>query len=283
MSCIAPDRAQVPFLVSGTWRACDALMGGGQVGPVCLTGHAVLDAHLAGGGWPLGGVVEVLQDTPSPLPWALVAPALRHWLAERPPPGAEAHPQLVLVGSPGMPLASAWRARGLSPRQWVQINTADPARRLWACEQALACPSVGAVLAWLPQASFAALRRLQLAASRQGGLVWVCRPEAARTQPSPAVVRLLLSAGTQPGHLCVHILKHRGAAVAQPLDLPLADARVQAWLDAARWRQAQRRRAADLSVARSQAIPLAVPQTLSQAPSHVQAPVLDRPAVATLA
>lgn len=283
MSISQASSGRAPVQVPGTWRACEAAGAGASPEPVCPTGHAVLDAHLAGGGWPLGGVVEVLQDTPGPLPWALVAPALRRWLAHRPPPAPEAHSRLVLVGPSGVPLAAAWRAQGLNPGQWVQVNTADPARRLWACEQALACPSVGAVLAWLPQASFAALRRLQLAASRQGGLVWVCRPESARTQPSPAVVRLLLSAGTQPGHLCVHILKHRGAAVAQPLDLPLADARVQAWLDAARWRQAQRRRAADLAVARSQALPLSVPQALSLAPSHAQVPVLDRPAVATLA
>jgi protein ImuA len=279
MSCSAADRVQVPLPVPGTWRACDAPGGGAPVGPVCPTGHAVLDAHLAGGGWPLGGVVEVLQDVPGPQAWSLVAPALWGALTRLPQPGVEPRQRLVLVGVPAVPLALAWQARGLSPTQWVQVHTTDPARRLWACEQALACPEVGAVLAWLPQASFAALRRLQLAASRHGGLVWVCRPEAARTQPSPAVVRLLLSAGTQPGHLRVHILKHRGAAVAQPLDLPLADARVQAWLDAARWRQAQRRRAADLSVARSLAVPQAVPQVLP----HAQAPVLDRPAMAPLA
>jgi protein ImuA len=228
-------------------------------------------------------VVELLQDVPGPQAWSLVAPALWGALTQPPPPGVEPRQRLVLVGVPAVPLASAWRARGLPPEHWVQVHTADPARRLWACEQALACPEVGAVLAWLPQASFAALRRLQLAASRHGGLVWVCRPEAARTQPSPAVVRLLLSVGMQPGHWRVHILKHRGAAVAQPLDLPLADARVQAWLDAARWRQAQRRRAADLSVARSLAVPQVVPLAVPLAFTHAQAPVLDRPAMAPLA
>jgi protein ImuA len=40
----------------------------------------------------------------------------------------------------------------------------DAAARVWACEQALRCAGVSAVLAWLPQVRPEQLRRLQMAA-----------------------------------------------------------------------------------------------------------------------
>lgn len=234
------------------------------------TGHAALDACLAGGGWPLGGLVEVLQEAGGgPQAWSLVMPALRSWLGQAPPPGQAPRNRLVLVGPPGTPVAGGLAARGLAPVQWVQVQTPDPARRLWACEQALACSEVGGVLAWVPQASFLALRRLQLAAARHGGLLWVCRPASARAQPSPAVVRLALQVGAAPGHLAVQVLKHRGPPVPGPVDLPLADPAVQAWLAAARWRQAQRRQGAWPSVGAE--------------PAHAADRLLDRVVVPHLA
>ena len=54
-----------------------------------------------------------------------------------------------------------------------------PAARLWACEQALRCAEVAAVLAWLPRARVGELRRLQLAAAQHESLLFVFRPESA--------------------------------------------------------------------------------------------------------
>jgi hypothetical protein len=61
---------------------------------------------------------------------------------------------------------------------------------LWACEQALRCADIAAVLAWLPQARVGDLRRLQLAAAQHEGLLFVFRPESVAQSASPARLRL---------------------------------------------------------------------------------------------
>jgi protein ImuA len=63
---------------------------------------------------------------------------------------------------------------------WIRSEAA--AARLWACERALRCADVAAVLAWLPQARIGDLRRLQLAAAQRESLLFVLRP-AASTSP----------------------------------------------------------------------------------------------------
>lgn len=189
---------------------------------VCATGHAALDAVLPGGGWPLGALVELLQQAPVQAVWTLLAPAL-----------AALDGAVVLVGAPLPPFAPALEAQGLAAQRllWVSADTA--AERAWAAEQALACADVGAVLLWLHEAppsvrppiatagsSAAALlaarrnpsaarsaaragtgeahppsrllRRLHLAAQGRGKLLVALRPEDARHTPSCAVLRLAL-------------------------------------------------------------------------------------------
>lgn len=207
-ACARPD----------VWRA-DALSA--APARVCATGHAALDAVLPGGGWPLGALVELLQQAPVQAVWRLLAPAL-----------ATLDGAVVLVGAPLPPFAPALEAQGLAAQRllWVRADTA--AERAWAAEQALACAEVGAVLLWLHEAppsvrppiatagSSAAvplaarrnpsvrsaaragtgeapspsrlLRRLHLAAQGRGKLLVALRPEAARHTPSCAVLRLAL-------------------------------------------------------------------------------------------
>lgn len=206
-ACARPD----------VWRA-DALSA--APARVCATGHAALDAVLPGGGWPLGALVELLQQAPAQAVWRLLAPAL-----------ATLDGAVVLVGAPLPPFAPALEAQGLAAQRllWVCADTA--AERAWAAEQALACAEVGAVLLWLheappsvrppiataesaagplaarrnPRPRSAAragtgeapspsllLRRLHLAAQGRGKLLVALRPEAARHTPSCAVLRLAL-------------------------------------------------------------------------------------------
>ncbi|MEW6464466.1 MAG: hypothetical protein AB1434_01060 [Pseudomonadota bacterium] len=207
-ACARPD----------VWRA-DALSA--APARVCASGHAALDAVLPGGGWPLGALVELLQQAPVQAVWRLLAPAL-----------ATLDGAVVLVGAPLPPFAPALEAQGLAAQRllWVRADTA--AERAWAAEQALACAEVGAVLLWLHEAppsvrppiatagaSAAAplaarrnpsaraavrpgtgeapspsrlLRRLHLAAQGRGKLLVALRPEAARHTPSCAVLRLAL-------------------------------------------------------------------------------------------
>jgi protein ImuA len=213
----------------------------------CLaTGHAVLDAQLPGGGWPVGSLVEVLQAEPGRHDWQLLLPSLATAAA------AQAGP-VVLVEPPHPPFGPALAAQGLPAERLLCVHGPKPAARLWAAEQALRCADVAAVLAWLPQVKNAELRRLHLAASQHHKLLFVFRGLHARNESSPARVRLLLE-GTDD--LQVRILKRRGPPLETPLQLPAQPARLQALL----------------ASRRGNAVPAALPATPTRSRSHV----LDR-------
>jgi len=192
--------------------------------PVLPTGHGTLDAHLPGGGWPVGSLVEVLQARPELHAWQLVLPALAQAVR------AQAGP-VVLVSPPMLPFGPSLAAQGLPGERLLCVNTSQPAARQWAAEQALRCAGVAAVLAWLPQVRADALRRLHLAAQQHGKLLFVFRGLNARHESSPARLRLMVD-GTAT--LDVHILKRRGPPLTAPLVLPAHPPRLAALLAARR-------------------------------------------------
>src|SRR6059058_5856993 len=108
------------------------------------TGHAALDAHLPGRGWPLGCLVEVLQSEGQQHVWALLGPGLSAALASGDP--------AVLVHPPYQPFGPCLRAQGIAPERLLLVTAERPSLRLWATEQALRCGDVSAVVAWLPHA-----------------------------------------------------------------------------------------------------------------------------------
>jgi protein ImuA len=185
--------------------------------PVLATGDAALDAQLPGGGWPVGALTEILQPPGVHSEWRLLLPALAR----------SSLGNVVLVGAPHLPFAPALAAQGLALQRMLWVKAQPVASRLWACEQALRCAEVHAVLAWLPQARSEQLRRLQMAASDYSKLLFVMRPEAAQDEASPAVLRLhvqpqsatptRLSERQGVDGLHVHVLKRRGP----PLELPV--------------------------------------------------------------
>jgi len=188
------------------------------------TGDALLDAHLPGGGWPVGALTELLQTPGVHNEWRLLAPAL----------ACCGVGPVVLVAPPHLPFAPALAAQGVAARRllWFKLPpTPEPtpgargasalrtsATPLWATEQALRCAPVDAVLAWLPQARADQLRRLQLAAAEHHKLLFVMRSDQARQDASPAALRLLLSANPDGG-LCIDLLKRRGPPLENPLHL----------------------------------------------------------------
>ena len=234
------------------WRA-DELAS--PVGAVVATGHALLDAQLPAGGWPVGGLVEVLQaqNLSQSLPqsrshngphnnrhdeWRLLLPAL-----------ARTSGAVLLVGAPHQPFGPGLAAQGLDPQRLLCVSAPTTAQRLWASEQALRCADVAAVLVWFPQTGPGQvrpeqLRRLQMAASTHAKLLFVMRPHAAREESSPAVLRLLVSAPADPDAaadkdaLALHILKRRGPPLAHPLMLPARPARLATLLAVSRRRAA---------------------------------------------
>lgn len=223
-----------PPRLAGVWLADQ--LGTSATARVQATGHAGLDAHLPGGGWPLGAMTEVLQPAAGLHVWQLVLPALAQATAAR--PGA-----VVLVAPPHEPFAPALRAGGLDAARLCRVQTTSAAQALWAAEQALRCRDVQAVLAWLPQAAPESLRRLQLAAAQMGQLLWVFRPAKARQQASPAPLRLWVDAVAESGgaELQVQVLKRRGPPMEQALVLPASNAALTRVLAASAARGAGRR------------------------------------------
>lgn len=256
----------LPSAVPGVWHA-DAL--GEALLQTQPTGHGTLDAQLPGGGWPIGALSEVLQALPGLHEWQLVLPALAQATAAR--AGA-----VVGVAAPFEPFGPALQAQGLAADRLCLVRADAAASALWAAEQALRCRDVLAVMAWLPQAQPAALRRLQLAAAQQQQLLWVFRPLAAAPQASPALLRLQVQqagAGTLDAFgMEVRILKRRGPPLEQGLHLPACHPRLAQALAA----QAQRRRAAQEA-----ANHMAAPVSLTPLPSpERRAHALDRTAAA---
>ncbi|MFO1192109.1 MAG: translesion DNA synthesis-associated protein ImuA [Rhodoferax sp.] len=235
------------------WRA-DALAR--PAGAVLATGHAPLDAQLPGGGWPVGALVEILQAHSGQNEWRLLLPALA-----RSPAGP-----VLLVGAPHPPFGPGLAAQGLAPERLLWITAAQPAARMWACEQALRCAEVSAVLAWLPQARAEQLRRLHMAASEHAKLLFVMRPARARAESSPAVLRLVVSLQADSDALQLEIFKRRGPPALQPLQVPARHGRLAALLARSAGRTARRPLAA------------AVPAAPGGLPAPESCDVLDRAA-----
>jgi protein ImuA len=189
---------------------------------VLPTGHAALDAQLPGAGWPVGSLVEVLQDRAGPHVWQLLLPVLTQAIRAQGGP-------VVLVNAPFEPFGPSLAAQGLPGERLLCVKADKPAARLWAAEQALRCADVAALLAWLPQAKSAELRRLHMTAQQHGRLLFVFRGLDARHDASPARLRLLLEGVDR---LELHILKRRGPPLETSLALPAYSARVAALLEA---------------------------------------------------
>jgi protein ImuA len=239
-------------LAGGTvWRADELAR---NTGATRATGHAALDAALPGGGWPVGALVEVLQPQAGQCEWRLLLPALVMRTQPGQPPGA-----LVLVNPPHRPFVPGLAAQGLDAARLLVLQgpalASDAAARVWACEQALRCAGVAAVLAWLPQVRPEQLRRLQMAAQNFQQQLFVMRPLAAQQEASPAVLRLLLESDEGADALTLRLLKRRGPPLTTPLVLPARPERLQALLAASRQQSVRRRQGSGV------ALPAAAPAT----------------------
>lgn len=189
--------------------------------PGVPTGFCELDRELPGGGWPRASLTELLPAAYGIGELSLLLPALarlsRAELA-----------WLVCVAPPHPFYAPALHDGGVDLSR-VLVAGAPGRDAVWVCERSLAADGVGAVVAWLPQAetaagratteaSWRALRRLQLAAEASRTLLFVFRPAACAGQSSPAPLRLLLEGNGE--RLIVRLLKRRGST--QPLPLAIA-------------------------------------------------------------
>jgi protein ImuA len=203
------------------WRAPELARAGERV---VATGHAALDAHLPGGGWPVGHLVEIVQSRAGRHAWQLLLPSLVHATADEGGP-------IVLVNPPHLPFGPALKAQGLAPSRLLKVQTRDAKAALWASEQALRCADVVGVMAWLARSRGADLRRLHLAAAQHDKLLFVFRGVQARNEASPARVRIELE---ESEALRVRILKRRGPPVATAIELPSHPMRLRHLLESRR-------------------------------------------------
>ncbi|MBT2325685.1 translesion DNA synthesis-associated protein ImuA [Variovorax paradoxus] len=214
------------------WRGDELGLADGQV---LGTGYEALDAQLPGGGWPVGAMTELLQSAPEAHAWQLLLPALAQAVQGGTGP-------VALIGAPHEPFGPGFGAQGLTVEALLWVRSEAASARLWACEQALRCADVAAVLAWLPQARVGELRRLQLAAAQHDALLFVFRPDTVAHAASPARLRLrLASCEHDSAQIDVHILKRRGPPLAAPVQLPARSERMTALLAAAQLRRKLRR------------------------------------------
>jgi len=196
------------------------------------SGYAALDARLPGGGWPVGALVEIAPKTDGCGELRLTLPALKSW--------CQNGKSVAFVRPPHVPYAPALARYGmtLSSLLWVAADTDEDGR--WAAEQLLR-DGAAAVLLWSKAQEDRALRRLQLAAEAGKACAFLYRPpevwnkalsaglnratSAALSQPSPAAVRLTLSATNNGSGMSLDLMKVRGGhpgKLVVPLDRPAA-------------------------------------------------------------
>lgn len=203
-------RAGAPagFRLEGVWRGSEI---GHRSAAVSPTGWTQLDRELPGGGWPSHSITELLAAQPAVVEWRLLGPALRQ-VAVR---GG----QIAVVAPPRQPYLPGLQQEGLDERSFVWIEAQTPAERLWTTEQLVKANACGAVVVWLPQARAEQIRRLQVCAQSCEGMVFLCRPEAARHESSAAPLRVHAGFALD-WELRLQILKRRGPSLDEPIALP---------------------------------------------------------------
>jgi hypothetical protein len=173
------------------------------------TGFPELDAQLPGEGWPRAALTELLINRRGTGELRLLIPALARL--------SQHEKWLVLIAPPYQPYAPGFQSLGVDLSRLIVVRTKSESESLWAAERCLRSGSCAAVLAWAGCGAPAALRRLQLAAEEGKGMGVVFGPTRYAAHPSPAPLRIQLSA--HRGCLELQILKRRGGGWAPPLSL----------------------------------------------------------------
>jgi protein ImuA len=99
---------------------------------------------------------------------------------------------LVVIDASGEfypPTAAGW---GIDLDRTIVVRPATRRDEVWAWDQALRCPAVGAVWGWIAALESRSFRRLQLAAEAGGGVGLLVRPARFQREPTWAGVRLLV-------------------------------------------------------------------------------------------
>jgi protein ImuA len=192
---------------------------------VTPSGLPMLDAELPDGGWP-AGLIEILQDEPAGLEWALLAPA---WTpshtAPNPSSKASANSTILCVDPPYEPYMPLLQSQGIRAHQLLRVTCSVAADAAWAAEQGARSASCAAVIWWVSTnltkgLPTTILRRLHLAAQAGQTPVFAVRHHTARAQASPASLRAMVSK-TSSARFAVTFFKRRGLPMEEALHLDL--------------------------------------------------------------
>ncbi|HAJ91686.1 MAG TPA: hypothetical protein DCO71_03540 [Gammaproteobacteria bacterium] len=156
---------------------------------VTATGIDGLDGVLPGGGWPKGGLVEIIVPDEYTDALSLVMPALvqlswqGRWIA--------------MVAPPCQTRARLFTDADLNPARVLQVNPHPGRSALWTAESMLQSGNCSVVLAW-PNCNTELMdRRLQKAAANGTALGILIRYEGLSVPPSGVDVRLKLDVGAE--------------------------------------------------------------------------------------
>ena len=181
------------------------------------SGHATLDRHLPGGGWPRNALTEILIGQYGIGELRLLMPALARLSQQAPVQDYGEPGWIAWVAPPFKPYPPALQQWGLELSRMLIVRPRDDSEMLWSAEQALSSGTCAAVLMWPRLLDNQASRRIQLAAEKGESWAIAFRPAAARTEPSAAALRIELRSGSTGTH--VHILKSRGGRPAMLHDV----------------------------------------------------------------
>jgi cell division inhibitor SulA/protein ImuA len=153
----------------------------------------------------MGALIEISSRCGGLGELTLTLPALKSWCAEG--------RTVAFVQPPYIPYAPAFVGRGLPLRSLLWIAVQRDVDSRWAAAQLLR-DGAAAVLLWSTTCEDRALKRLQLAAEAGKGCVFLYRPPSTVRQPSPAAVRIGLSAASRE-RTQLDLIKVRGGRPGQ--------------------------------------------------------------------
>jgi cell division inhibitor SulA/protein ImuA len=168
--------------------------------PVTPTGIDGLDSLLPSGGWPKGGLVELIVPDEYTDVLSLIMPALVRLSRQG--------RLLAMVTPPHQARARLFTDANLNPFRVLQVNPHPGRSALWTAESMLWSGTCGAVLAW-PNCNTELMdRRLQKAAARGKALGILIRYEGLAIPPSGVDVRLKVELGAEGS--VVYLVNNQG-------------------------------------------------------------------------
>ena len=170
---------------------------------VTESGCAVLDDMLPGGGWPKGGVVELIVPDGHAEAIDLVIPSLRRL--------SQQGRWITLVTPPLPSRAAVFTDRDINANHVLQVNPHPGRSGLWTVESMLRTGDSAAILAWPGCDTELMDKRLQKAAEHGRTLCVLFRYESLATHPSGVDVRLNVE--VSEGGRAVYRVNSRGDAL----------------------------------------------------------------------